>query len=115
MIHSNVLKYLFQKSYKIRCVKNKIHCVTALNAVISPNFLMWKFWGKAQFPYSFDGPKLYGDKISTPGNYNLGQNVWILFHVLAQFLFPTSETELDYYQQKVIRRVASQAAERLNT
>ena len=32
---------------------------------------------------------------------NLGQNIWILFHFLEQFLFTTSETELDYYHQKV--------------
>ena len=33
--------------------------------------------------------------------YNLGQNIWGLFHVLAQFLFLISETELDYYHKKV--------------
>ena len=27
--------------------------ITAKNTVISPNFLVWKFCGKAQFPYSF--------------------------------------------------------------
>ena len=27
--------------------------------------------------------------------YNLAQNIWRLFHVLAQFLFTTSKTELD--------------------
>ena len=26
---------------------------TAKNTVISPNFLVWKFCGKAQFPHSF--------------------------------------------------------------
>ena len=26
---------------------------TAKNPVIAPNFLMWKFCGKAQFPHSF--------------------------------------------------------------
>ena len=26
---------------------------TAKNTVISPNFLVWKFRGKAQFPHSF--------------------------------------------------------------
>ena len=30
---------------------------TAKNTVISPNFLVWKFYGKAQFPHSF-GRKL---------------------------------------------------------
>ena len=34
---------------------------------------------------------------------------------LAQFLFTTSETELDYYHQKVSVRVASRVAERLET
>ena len=27
--------------------------ITAKNTVISPNFLVWKFCGKAQFPHSF--------------------------------------------------------------
>ena len=38
--------------------------------------------------------------------YNLGQNICGLFYVLAQFLFTTSETELNYYHQKVNARVA---------
>ena len=33
--------------------------------------------------------------------YNLGQNICRLFHVLAQFLFTSSQTELDYYHWKV--------------
>ena len=32
---------------------------------------------------------------------NPGQNIWKLFHSLAQFLLTTSETEPDYYHQKV--------------
>ena len=32
---------------------------------------------------------------------NPGQNIWRLFHILAQFLLTTSETEPDYYHQKV--------------
>ena len=32
---------------------------------------------------------------------NLEQNIWKLFHVLAQFLFTRREIELDYYHQKV--------------
>ena len=43
--------------------------------------------------------------------HNLGQNICRLFHVFAQFLFSTSEAELDYYHQKVNVRVA----ERLKT
>ena len=30
-----------------------IETITAKNAVISPDFLVWKFYGKAQFSYSF--------------------------------------------------------------
>ena len=39
---------------------------------------------------------------------NLGQNICRLFHILTQFLFTTSVTELDYYQQKVNEPVAEQ-------
>ena len=42
--------------------------------------------------YFFIVPSLY---------YNVGQDICRLFHFLAQFLFTTSETDLDYYQQKV--------------
>ena len=48
-------------------------------------------------------------------NYNLGQNIRRLFHFSAKFVFTTSETELDYYHQKVSARVASRVAERLKT
>ena len=44
---------------------------------------------------------------------NLGQNIRRLFQFLAQFLFATSETELDYYQQKVNERVALKVFEGL--
>ena len=42
---------------------------------------------------------------------NLGQKFCRLFHVLAQFLCTTSETEEDYYHQKVNVRVASWVVE----
>ena len=48
-------------------------------------------------------------------NFNLGQNIWRLFHFLAQCFFTTSEADLDYYHQKVSVRVASPVAERLKT
>ena len=44
------------------------------NTVISPNFLVWKFWGQGQFPHSFGRiAQNYAEtgpfcKISTPGN-----------------------------------------------
>ena len=43
---------------------------TAKNAVISPDFLVWKFCGKAQFPHSFGRfvETVSFRKVSTPGN-----------------------------------------------
>ena len=48
-------------------------------------------------------------------SYNLGQNIWRLFHVLAQFLFAAGEMELDYYHKKVSVRVASRVAKGFKT
>ena len=45
---------------------------------------------------------------------NLGQNICRL-HFLAQFVLITSETELNYYHQKVNVRVASRVVERIKT
>ena len=33
--------------------KNKKEQITAKNTIMSPNFLVWEFCGKAQFPHSF--------------------------------------------------------------
>ena len=44
--------------------------------------------------------------------YNLGQNICRPFHVFAQFLLTTSESELDYYHQKMNVRVATRDVER---
>ena len=42
-----------------------------------------------------------------PQAHNLVQNICRLFHVLAQFLSTTNETELDYYQLKCTSCFAS--------
>ena len=47
--------------------------------------------------------------------YNLEQNIWRLFHFLAEFFFTTNETELGYYHQKVNVQDASRVVERLKT
>ena len=44
-------------------------------------------------------------------NDNLGQNIWRFFHFLAQYFLTTTETDLDYYHQKVSVRVASRVAD----
>ena len=55
-------------------IKWKHGTITAKNTLISPDFLMWKFCGKAQFPQSFGQIiRNYAEtvpfhKISTPGN-----------------------------------------------
>ena len=46
---------------------------------------------------------------------SFGQNFCRLFHFSSQFIFTTSQTELDYYHQKVNVRVVPRVAERLKT
>ena len=46
---------------------------------------------------------------------NLTQNIFSLFQVLVQFLFTSSEKEIDYYHQKVNVRNVSRVAERFKT
>ena len=41
---------------------------------------------------------------------NLGQSICRLFHFLAQVVFTASETELDYYHQRVNVRAAPRVA-----
>ena len=46
-----------------------VHPCTVKNTVISPNFLVWKFCGKSQFPHSFR-PKLCGN-CAFPQNFHI--------------------------------------------
>ena len=43
------------------------------------------------------------------------ENIYWLFHILAQVPFTTSERELDHYHQKVNIQVASRGSEQLKT
>ena len=43
--------------------------------------------------------------------HNHGKNICGRFHILAQFSFIVSDTELDYYHQKINLKVTSRAAE----
>ena len=61
----------------------------------------------------FQGPRLSEPRFFR--GHNLGQNIQRLFHFLAQFLFTTSERELDDYHQKVKARVASRVAKPLKS
>ena len=67
---------MFKHTHNKRLLKSNISVIiTAPNTVISPNFLVWKFSGKAQFPHSFGRfARNYAEtvsfhKISTRGNY----------------------------------------------
>ena len=56
---------------------------TVKNTVISPNFLVWKYCGKVQFPHSFGHPKLCGN-CAFPQNFHtrkLGE-ITVFFAVL---------------------------------
>ena len=72
-VFNDMIKYYhFVKvsiSVTIMIKGNFSHCtspITAKNTVISPNFLVWKFSGKAQFPYSSaNRPKLCRNCFST--------------------------------------------------
>ena len=65
----------------------------------------------------FWGFNAFLNKSNLKGKFsdNLGQKICRLFHFLAQFVFTTSKTELDYYHQKVNERVALRVAEPLKT
>ena len=62
------------ESFRVDSSKNKIMSITAKNPVISPNFRVWKFCGKAQVPHSFGRfARNYAEhvsfhRISTPEN-----------------------------------------------
>ena len=55
---------------------------------------------------------IIGTLLVSKWKYNLGQNICSF---LAQFAFTTTETELEYYYQKVNVRVAVRVTERLKT
>ena len=68
---------------------------TAKKTVISPDFLVWKFCGKAQFPHSFERlarnftETVSFRQISTPGNQvklrYFPQLPWLRKHVMIRF------------------------------
>ena len=73
-----------------------------------PNFqLKWKIWKHPTRPKQWVAlRKLFSPhQIKASYVFAILQNICRLFHVLAQFLFYTSEMELDYYHQKVNVRV----------
>ena len=69
--------------------------VTSLTKFFHVDAVIW-----AEFSNSTILGKIFGD---------------FFFHVLPQLLFTTTETEVDYYHQKVSVQVASRVAERLKT
>ena len=95
--------------------QNCIHIIliqpfnTSLNSLtIAGYFLLKCFFTKY---YATLSQFLLKEKFSD----NLGQNIRRIFHFLAKFLFTISETEPDYYHQKVSPRVVSRVTERIKT
>ena len=79
--------------------------------------ICWNFDCKNTCTFLFEHPKdgTFAHVLKRGTSCNLGQNIRRRFHFLAQFLCPTSETELDYYHQKVNVRVDSRIAKWLKT
>ena len=75
----------------------KSNVIAAKNTVVSPDIMVWKFCGKAQFPCSFGRiPRNYSEtvlfhKISQPGNYGYFLQCMMLrnvvFNVLERLYF----------------------------
>ena len=57
-------EFIKNNELRLMVFRRTFELFTAKNTVISPNFLVWKFCGKGQFPREF----LANHKISTPGN-----------------------------------------------
>ena len=75
--------------------------ITAWSSVISPNFLVWKFWGKAQFPHSFGRfAEHIGFKQCDP---NKPAKYGLLYRSLSDSSFPHTYYNLPYAgkQEKV--------------
>ena len=56
-------------------------------------------------------------EVATQGKFsnNHGKNICRFFHVLTEFPFPKSESELDHYHQMMNTRIPLSFAEQLNT
>ena len=98
--HNLLKKQIFSWSDHIPCLlslstklhmRTHPHCIALRkNTAISPDFLVWKFCGKAQFPHSFGRFALNYEetvpfrKISTPENqvklWYFSQRVSVAFH-----------------------------------
>ena len=50
---TGIIKWHVVDSLFSSCLVSTFQWYTAKNTVISPDFLVWKFCGKAQFPHSF--------------------------------------------------------------
>ena len=95
------------QSFDLMCTlfKCTLFCVlTAKNAVTSPEFLVWKFCGKAQFPRSFGWfARNYAEtvpfrKISTPENQmKLQYFLQWLYHNQVHFPYWSMDTGLKFY------------------
>ena len=113
MIHRkcNCENEVSSKRLAVQKIASSEKVALAKSTDASKNWLSLKNKGSEKVAYS----KSNCSTVLYRSNYNLGQNICRLFHFSAQFFFTVSETELDYYHQKVSVQVASRVAERLKT
>ena len=103
----------FKKHYfALWCEYGTKRCSSCSRAVFKNRFFFYLL--ETDHLWCFN-PLLNKQKLKGKFLDNLGQNVQRLFHLLAQLVFTASETDVDYYHQKVNLRVASRVVERLET
>ena len=92
-----------QQSHQCFKISRHSHCE---NSVISPNFLVWKFCGKAHFPHSFGlfarnyEETVFFHKISTPGS-QVKLRKFLQCNFMSDINFPCSaEVQLEAVAQR---------------
>ena len=95
-----IWKHLSRILFPMTLCRSRPATITAKNTAISPNFLVWKFCGNAQFPHSFAWiSEIYLEnvrfqKISTPRNSGI-TIYYVVVHRLCAGIFLTD------YQDRV--------------
>ena len=103
---------IFLKSYKPLAVKHSIEKSIQLNFVNLSKTFCPRMSGEIHF-YFKPRPNpliLHFQKVlvfqTTQSFYNIAQNICRLFHILAQLLFTTSETEVDFMTRNLMHELS---------
>ena len=72
--------------------------LTEQNAIISPNFLVWKYCGKAQFPYSFGRiARNYAEAVPFRKNFHTRKLVEITAFYAVTYAYLVSEYDINFF------------------